>query len=447
MTVWTSAAWKKHKRRAKNDGRTGLRSRHSALRRDIAGAGRPLARSGHDQCRMQPADPDRRCLPDPAHYYRRFDVGIRHAVFRRPAQCFPDCADSAGRFHHRPVLAPLHAHRARSRPSFSRATAALSQHVPDVHVHHADGAVDQQSRHPLGRHGGGDADHCAARRSLPHAGGSGSGMEILYPVRRRHRPGAVWHHPHLLCRRTHARQRRTCAAMDASERRAHLARADDAVAGFCLFARRLRHQDRSGAAAQLAAGRPRRRADARFRRTFRPAAQCGALRHHPRQGARRRGAGHPLCGKPNDGLRPADRRRAGFLPLPPERHQAPVWLFFDRAHGADHVRLRDGRPGRQLRRPAAHDRAFVNQVGHFLRRRPCRTNGRHADHRRHPRPAQTLAHHWLGTHARHAGHSRHAAFRRIRQRIHDPDHRHPAAPLGGADSADCAGRCLRGHVP
>jgi formate hydrogenlyase subunit 3/multisubunit Na+/H+ antiporter MnhD subunit len=38
---------------------------------------------------------------------------------------------------------------------------------------------------------------------------------------------------------------------------------------------------------------------------------------------------------------------AGLLPLAPEGRQAPVRLLVDRAHGAHHLRLRHGRPGRQ----------------------------------------------------------------------------------------------------
>ena len=54
--------------------------------------------------------------------------------------------------------------------------------------------------------------------------------------------------------------------------------------------------------------------------------------------------------------------------------------------GLDHLRLRHGRADRELRRPAAHDGAFADQVGDLLHRRPRRAEGRHADHGRHPRP-------------------------------------------------------------
>ena len=72
----------------------------------------------------------------------------------------------------------------------------------------------------------------------------------------------------------------------------------------------------------------------------------------------------------------------------PEGRQAHVRLLVDRAHGADDLRLRHRRADRQLRRAAAHDGAFAGQVGHLLRRRPCRAEGRHAGDGRHPRADQ-----------------------------------------------------------
>ena len=60
-------------------------------------------------------------------------------------------------------------------------------------------------------------------------------------------------------------------------------------------------------------------------------------------------------------------------------------LFVDRAHGHHHVRLRAGRPRRELRGPAAHDGAFADEVGDLLHRRARGAEGRHAADRRHPR--------------------------------------------------------------
>jgi hypothetical protein len=100
------------------------------------------------------------------------------------------------------------------------------------------------------------------------------------------------------------------------------------------------------------------------------------------------GASTAIRRQPDDGLRPAHGGGRRLLPVAAEGHQAHVRLLVDRAHGAHHLRLRHGRPGRQLRRPAAHDRAFADQVGDLLRRRPRRAEGRHAGDGGHPRPDQ-----------------------------------------------------------
>ena len=55
----------------------------------------------------------------------------------------------------------------------------------------------------------------------------------------------------------------------------------------------------------------------------------------------------------------------------------------DRAHGHHHLRLRHGRPGRQFRRPPAHDHAQPDQVGDLLRGRPRRPGQGHAAPGRH----------------------------------------------------------------
>ena len=62
-------------------------------------------------------------------------------------------------------------------------------------------------------------DHRAAGEPLPHAGEPRGGVEVLHPVRRRHRAGAVRHDPALLRRREGARRRRRRAAVDASRTR------------------------------------------------------------------------------------------------------------------------------------------------------------------------------------------------------------------------------------
>ena len=103
---------------------------------------------------------------------------------------------------------PVHAHRAGARPADAGAAAALPQHVPALQFHDAAGAAHQQHGHPVGRDGGGDADDGAAGLALPHAGEPRGGVEVLHPLRRRHRAGAVRHDPALLRRGEAARRRR-----------------------------------------------------------------------------------------------------------------------------------------------------------------------------------------------------------------------------------------------
>ena len=76
------------------------------------------------------------------------------------------------------------------------------------------------------------------------------------------------------------------AAVDQSECGQSAARADRHHARLRLPAGRLRHQGRTGAAAQLAARRARRRPDADLGGAVGPAAERGALRGAPLQGAR-----------------------------------------------------------------------------------------------------------------------------------------------------------------
>ena len=94
----------------------------------------------------------------------------------------------------------------RARPPHAGAAAALSQHVPALQFHDAAGAPDEQHGHPVGGDGGGDADDGAAGVALPHAGEPRGGMEVLHPLRRRHRAGAVRHDPALF------RRARSCSA-------------------------------------------------------------------------------------------------------------------------------------------------------------------------------------------------------------------------------------------
>ena len=128
------------------------------------------------------------------------------------------------------------------------------------------------------------------------------------------------------------------------------------------------------------------------------------------------------------GARPADgdARLAlagvrGLHALPPPRHQTPVRLFVDRAHGHHRVCFRHGRPDRQFRRSAAHDHAFADQVGDLLRRRPCRAGQGHPAHRRHGRADRDASGARLGAYPRRRGDRRTAAARHFHERIPDGD--------------------------
>ena len=88
----------------------------------------------------------------------------------------------------------------------------------------------------------------------------------------------------------------------------------------------------------------------------------------------------------DDGLRPAVGRGRRAASLAAEGREAALRVLVDRAHGNHHVRFRHGRPGRQLRGPAAHDRPFAHQVRDLLHGRPCGAEGRNAVDGRDPRP-------------------------------------------------------------
>ncbi|MCK7473839.1 MAG: hypothetical protein MZV49_10635 [Rhodopseudomonas palustris] len=228
----------------------------------------------------------------------------------------------------------------------ARPPAPLPQHVPALHVHDAAGAHHQQHGHPVGGDGGGDARHRAAGVALPHAGEPRGGVEVLHPVRRRHRAGAVRHDPALLRGGEGARRRgRQRAALDAPGPRSRASSSPRCCRlAFVFLLVGYGTKVGPGAAAQLAAGRPRRGPDAGLRGALRAAAQRRAVRGGALQGAGRRRAAVAL------------RRRnmlmgfgllsvvlAAFFLWRQTRHQAPVRLLVDRAHGHHHLRVRHGR--------------------------------------------------------------------------------------------------------
>ena len=93
------------------------------------------------------------------------------------------------------------------------------------------------------------------------------------------------------------------------------------------------------------------------------------------------------CARPADGDDgPGLGGLRGVHALPPARHQTPVRLFLDRAHGHHRLCVRHGRPARQFCRAAAHGDAQPDQVGDLLRRRPYFADQGHAADQQDPRP-------------------------------------------------------------
>ncbi|MCZ7654204.1 MAG: hypothetical protein M5R42_07830 [Rhodocyclaceae bacterium] len=139
---------------------------------------------------------------------------FRRDVFHRLAQRLFRCPDGFRRPYHQHLLRALHEKRARARKAYRIAPASLQEHVPALHVHHAGGADDQQHGHALGHDGGGNADYGASGVALPHAGQPRGGLEVFHSLRRRHRTGAVRHHPALFRRRKRAGGDWKCTVVD-----------------------------------------------------------------------------------------------------------------------------------------------------------------------------------------------------------------------------------------
>ena len=95
---------------------------------------------------------------------------------------------------------------------------------------------------------------------------------------------------------------------------------------------------------------------------------------------------------------------------------------------------------------AAHDGALAHEIGHLLRRRPCRAEDRLADDRRHSRVGAREPHGGLGTHARHPRDPGHAALRRVRERVPDPHDGDARPPVGHTVPARFAGDRVRSGV-
>src|SRR5690606_13299950 len=175
------------------------------------------------------------------------------------------------------------------------------------------------------------------------------------------------------------------------------ARFGPAQPGLRVPAARLRHQGRTRAAPRLAARCARRGPDSDLRGALGAPAQRRAVRAAALQAAARGQSRRHRARALDDHDGPGLARVRRVHAVPPARHQAHVRLLLDRAHGHHHLRLRHGRPARQLRRPVAHDHAQPDQVGDLLRRRPYRAGDRNAADRRHPRPDREPSDARLGT--------------------------------------------------
>ncbi len=315
---------------------------------------------------------------------RRAGAGALHPG-RRP-QHRVHRAELVRRLHHQRVQRELHRPRARDRPAQAVAPALLSRHVPGAAVRHEPRAGREQYRPDVGRDRARDAHHRADGRHLPHPRGARGGVEIFHPRQRRHRAGAVRHHPRLHGGAPGGRRGARRDGVDGPHRARRRLRSRVPQRRLRVPAARLRHQGRPRAAACLAARRPCRRPDADLGGALRPAAQRRALRRAALQDAARRQSrrARPGPADGDDGAHLAHLRRLHAVPAP--RHQAHVRLFVDRAHGDHRVRLRHGRPARQFRRAAPHDHAQPDQVGDLLHRRPYRPGQGNPADRRHPGP-------------------------------------------------------------
>ena len=200
-------------------------------------------------------------------------------------------ADHLRRLHHQRVQRELYRPRDRDRPADADFRALLSRHVPDADVRHEPRAGRQQYRPDVGRDRAGDADHRADGRHLPHPRGAGSGLEIFHPRQRRHRAGAVRHHPGLHGGAAGDRRRARRHGVDRAGAARREIRSRAAQRRLRVPAARLRHQGRAGAAARLAARRARRRPDADLGGAVGPAAERRALRAAALQDAARAQSG------------------------------------------------------------------------------------------------------------------------------------------------------------
>ena len=131
-----------------------------------------------------------------------YERGLLHGrggvLLRRRLQHLPRGAHRVRVDDHGDLQPALHAARARARPGRPRRHALLPRDVPALHLRDAALPADEQRRHPLDRDGAGHPLDRAAGVALPHADRDRGGVEILHPLRRRHRAGALRHRAALL---------------------------------------------------------------------------------------------------------------------------------------------------------------------------------------------------------------------------------------------------------
>ena len=213
----------------------------------------------------------------------------------------------------------------------------------------------EQHRPDVGGGGARDADHGGHGRHLPHAGGARGGVEVLHPRQRRHRAGAVRHHPGLPRRAAGGRRGAGRDGLDACWWRMRR-EFDPALLNLAFVFLLLGYGTKVGLV-PLHAWLPDAHAEgptpisAVLSGLLLNVALYAVLRFKMLHGGESGGAG-ARAADGDAGAAVAGVRRVHALPAP--RHQAPVRLLVDRAHGHDHLRLRHGRPARQLRRAAAH---------------------------------------------------------------------------------------------
>ncbi len=122
------------------------------------------------------------------------------------------------RIHHQRLQRQLYRPRDRDRPADAGLSALLSRHVSGPDVRHEPGAAGEQHRADVGRDRDGDAHHRADGRNLPHPRGARGGLEIFHSRQRRHRAGAVRHHPDLCRGAAGDRRRRRRHGVDGAGR-------------------------------------------------------------------------------------------------------------------------------------------------------------------------------------------------------------------------------------